>query len=158
MEENTVKQEENVVEERTFTQAELDAIVSDRLKRERTKYEGFDEFKEKAARLDELEEASKTELQKATERAQALETELAELKRAEEIREVRDKIATETGVPANLLNAETEEACKAQAEAILAFSSKGNNYPSLKDGGEVTNTNKGTTKQQFAKWAADAFG
>lgn len=153
----TVKQE-TIVEERTFTQAELDAIVSDRLKRERTKYEGFEEFKEKAAKLDELEEASKTELQKATERAKALEAELDTMKKAEELRTLRDKVASETGVPVSLLSAETEEACRSQAEQILAFASKNGSYPSLKDGGEVTNTNKGTTKQQFAKWAEEAFG
>lgn len=155
--EETVNQE-TVVEEKTFTQAELDAIVSDRLKRERTKYEGFEEYKEKAAKLDELEEASKTELQKATERARALEAELDGLKKAEEIRTMRDKVSTETGVPANLLSADTEEACRGQAESILAFASKNGSYPSLKDGGEVANTNKGTTKQQFAKWAEEAFG
>ena len=58
--------------EKTFTQKELDAIVAERLKRERTKYEGFDELKAKAAKFDELEEASKSELQKVTERAEKL--------------------------------------------------------------------------------------
>ena len=50
MNNETVKQE-TVVEERTFTQAELDAIVSDRLKRERSKYEGFEDLKAKAAKV-----------------------------------------------------------------------------------------------------------
>ena len=42
----TVNQGNNTpaTEEKTFTQAELNAIVSDRLAREREKYVGFDEF------------------------------------------------------------------------------------------------------------------
>ena len=58
---------------KTFTQAELDQIVTDRLARERKKYDGFDELKTKAAKLDELEAANKTELEKATRRAEEAE-------------------------------------------------------------------------------------
>lgn len=56
------------------TQADLDRIVESRLARERAKYEGFDELKAKAAKLDELEQANLTELQKATARAEKAET------------------------------------------------------------------------------------
>ena len=61
---------------KTFTQEEVNAIVADRLDRERKKYEGFDELKEKATKFDEMEEAQKSELQKVTERADALAKEL----------------------------------------------------------------------------------
>lgn len=153
----TVKQEnatnnQVATEEKTFSQAELDAIVSDRLKRERSKYEGFEELKAKAAKLDELEEASKTELQKATEKAEALEAELNGLKKAESVRDMRDKVATETGVPAALLHGEDEESCKAEAQNILSFAKANGGYPVVKDGGEVTNTTKPSTRQQFAEW------
>lgn len=139
-------------EEKTFTQAELDAIVSDRLKRERSKYEGFEDLKAKAAKLDELEEANKTELQKATERAQALENELNGLKKADEIRKLREKVAKEKGVPAELLHGDDEETCGTEADGILSFAKANGGYPTVKDGGEVTNTNKVSTRQQFAEW------
>lgn len=61
----TVKQE--ATEERTFTQSELDAIVADRLKRDRAKYADYEQLKDKAAEYDRLSEASKSELQKAVE-------------------------------------------------------------------------------------------
>ena len=64
--------------ERTFTQAELDAHLAERLARERKKYEGFDELKQKAARWAEYEEAQKSELQRAQERADKAERERAE--------------------------------------------------------------------------------
>ena len=137
-------------QEKTFTQAELDAIVGDRLKRERAKYEGFDAYKAKAEKLDAIEEQSKTELEKATEKANALQAELDQLKRADEIRSVREKIAAETGVPASLLTAETEEDCTAQAQALMAWAKP--SYPAVKDDGEVTGTSKRTTRQQFADW------
>ena len=159
MEKETVNQDQATsteTAEKTFNQSELDAIISDRLKREREKYADYDALKEKATRLDEIEEASKTELQKATERAEKLESELTQMKKAEEIRQIRDKVATATGVPANLLSGETEEACTEQAKAILSFKT-GSSYPAIKDGGELQNSVKGSTRQQFAEWADTAL-
>ena len=159
MEKETVNQESATgteTAEKTFSQSELDAIISDRLKRERDKYADYDSLKEKATRLDEIEEASKTELQKATERAEKLESELTQLKRAEEIRQIREKVASTTGVPASLLTGETEEACTEQAAGILSFKTSAP-YPTVKDGGEIQKTIEGTTKQQFAEWAEQAF-
>ena len=146
--------------EKTFTQSELDAIVSDRLKRERTKFQDYESLRQKAEQFDKLEEANKTELQKATEKATALEAELASLKKNEEIRSLRDKVAKENGIPAELLSGSTEEECMAQAKALIAFreSSSNTGYPNVRDSGEIHNTNKGTTRQQFADWANKAFG
>lgn len=139
-------------ENRTFTQAEVDAIIGDRLKRDRAKYADYEELKEKAGRLDAIEEAAKSELQKATEKAAALQTELDGLKRSEQIREMRDRVAAELGVPAALITAEDEDAARKQAEGILDFAKPGK-YPSVKDGGEPRRaTGKTTTRQQFADW------
>ena len=142
--------------EKTFTQAELDQIISDRLKREREKYTDYDALKEKAQKLDQIEEDAKSELQRAQERAERLQTELSELKHAQEVRSIRDKVAQATGVPASLLTGETEEACNEQAAGILSFKTS-TNYPTVKDGGEIPNTIDGSTRQQFAAWAAEAL-
>lgn len=151
----TVNQE-TATEVKTFTQDELNAIVADRLDRERKKYEGFEDLKAKAEKFDEIEAANKTELQKATERAEKLEQELNGMKQAETLRGIRDKVAKETGVPAELLTGTTEEECTTQAKSIMEFA-KPSTYPSLKDGGEVTKVGKPTTRQQFAEWANNAF-
>lgn len=145
--------EETVVQEnetRTFTQEEVDAIVGDRLKRERAKYAGYEDYKAKAERLDAIEEANKSELERATERVTALQTELDGIKRSNALREMRGRVATETGVPASLLTAETEDDARKQAEDIIAFARP--SYPSVRDGGEVRNAGKSTTRQQFADW------
>lgn len=149
----TVNQETNQVQEepRTFTQEELDRIVGERLQRERAKYADFDALKEKAAKFDEAEQAQKSELQKATERADALQKELDTLKHADSVRTIRDKVAAETGVPASLLNADDEEGCKVQAQAILEFA-KPQGYPVVKDSGEVRKTSGGATRDQFKNW------
>lgn len=139
---------------KTFTQEEVNAIVGERLKRASEKYADYESLKEKALKFDELEESKKSELEKANERVASLESELNALKKADSIRGIREKVSSETGVPANLLTAETEEECKAQAEAIKSFANP--SYPSsatVKDGGEVTKTGKPSTRDQFANWA-----
>ena len=125
--------------EKVFTQTELDAIVKDRLAREKSKYQDYEELKAKATKYDEQTEASKSELQKATERAQALEAELNGFKKAESIRTIREKVARETGIPTSslsLLTGETEETCMEQAKTILSMI-KPNGYPQVPDGAEV---------------------
>ena len=154
----TVNQENNATmeqpkEEKLFTQEQVNGFFNKRYSEMMSQLE---EYKSKAEKFDQLEEANKSELQKATERAQALEAELNSMKQAETIRTIKTKVATESGVPAELLTGTTEEECKGQADAILNFA-KPQGYPTLKDSGEVNNVGKPTTKQQFAEWANQAF-
>lgn len=150
----TVNQENTTAvqpeEPKTFTQAEMDAIIGDRLKRERLKYADYEELKQKAEKFDASEEASKSELQKATERAEALQKELDSYKHAEEVRQIRTKVSAETGVPVELINGDTEEICKAQAEKLKPYMDHG--YPRVRDAGEVRKTASGSTREQFANW------
>ena len=154
----TVNQENNATveqpkEEKLFTQEQVNGFFNKRYSEMMSQME---EYKAKAEKFDQMEEANKSELQKATERAQALEAELNSMKQAEAIRVIKTQVATETGVPAELLTGSTEEECKAQATAILSFA-KPQAYPTVKDGGEVNNVGKLTPKQQFAEWANQAF-
>ena len=59
------------------SQEELDRIIQTRLARERAKYADCDALKAKSAKWDEAEEADKTELQKAVERAEKAEADLS---------------------------------------------------------------------------------
>ena len=54
--------------DKTFSQAEVDRIVKERLERERGKFADYDEAKKAAARLKEIEDAQKSELEKLQER------------------------------------------------------------------------------------------
>ena len=147
--EETVKQEESKV----FTQDELNAIVSDRLKREREKYADYESLKDKATKFDELEEASKTELEKAKEKATALEAELNGMRKAESVRQLRESVASEIGVPVNLLSGEDEDSLRTQALAIKEYAS-GNAYPQIKDGGEVDTQTPSSPRNDFVNFAA----
>lgn len=152
MEQNTeVIQEETTQEERTFTQAELNAIVQKRLGEQASKYVNYEELKEKALKFDQIEEQSKSELQKVTERADALQKELDGMKRADAIRLIRESVSRETGVPAHLLHGETKEECEEMAKAIKSYA-KPSAYPAVNDGGEVGNIGTGKTRDQFANW------
>lgn len=156
--ENTVIEEQGngtvtETQERTFTQAELDEIVKSRLTKERAKYADYETLQQKASKYDEMEEANKSELQKATEKAEALQRQLDDMTKANEVRDIRSRISEETGVPTSLLTANTEEDCKAQAEAIKAFASNNNSYPSVKDGGEVQQmSHNKSASEEFADW------
>lgn len=96
--------------ERTFTQAEMDAIIGDRLKRERAKYADYEDVKAKAQQFDAAQEAAKTDLEKAVEERDRLKEQLkeqqeqleqwkAERDRAEQVA----KAAAEHGVDPALL-------------------------------------------------------
>ena len=106
MPENTEQVESTQQEaaEKTFTQAEMDAIIGERLGRLKAKYADYDDLKAKAAKYDEAEEAGKTELQKAVEERDKLKAKLdkmeAEAKRAAAVA----KAAAEYGVDAELLS------------------------------------------------------
>lgn len=128
---NTAGAGKGGAEPRTFTQDDVNAIVADRLKREREKYADYDTLKDKASKYDQSVESNKSELQKATEAIAELKNQLSNYTKAESIRKIREKVSSETKVPVSLLTGEDEEKCKEQAEAILAFA-KPKEYPGTK--------------------------
>ena len=138
--------------ERTFTQSELSAIVADRLGREQEKYQDYATLKEKADKYDAEQEAGKTELQKATERAAALQAQVEAYTKADNLRSIREKVSQETGVPANLLYGEDEDSCKAQAQAILNYAKPQSGGTAIRDGGDPQAKPSGSTRDQFADW------
>lgn len=72
---------------------------------------------DKARQFDELQEANKTELQKAADRAAAAEAKAADV----EARALRAEVAADKGIPAALLSGSTKEELEASADALLAF-------------------------------------
>ena len=139
--------------EKTFTQDEVNAFFNKRYGELMSK---VSQYEEKAKKFDELEEANKSELEKANEKAARLENELKAIKEAEAVRGIRDDVAKETGIPAHLLTGSTKEECEAQAAAIADYA-KPTPYPAVKDAGEVNNVGKQTTRQQFAEWSQQVF-
>jgi hypothetical protein len=100
------------------SQEDLDRLVGDRVKRERSKYADYDDLKVKASQLDQLAEASQTETEKATSRATKAETERDDA-RAEAL---RLRIAVENGISIEdadlFLTGKDEESLRAQAKRL----------------------------------------
>ena len=115
---------------RTFTQEELDRIVAERLQRATAKYADYDSTKK----------------------------ELADLKKANEIRDIRQQVAEEKKIPLALLTADTKEACEAQADAILAFARTSPSAPTVPDGGEARTSSGGSARDLFAAAVNTALG
>ena len=73
---------ENEPRSREYTQAEIDEIVVKRVARVKKQYGDYEDMKKKAAKLDEIEAANKSELEKLTEQNQKLAAQLAEREHA----------------------------------------------------------------------------
>jgi hypothetical protein len=125
--------ETSAKEGRTFTQEEVNSLLARERKSTEAKYS---DYVEKAKKFDEFEESQKTELQKANERAEKLQAELDARTKADAVREMKQKVSNELGVPVNLLTGDTEEACRIQAQNIQQYA-KSVGYPSVPDGGET---------------------
>lgn len=141
--------QQNADQGRTFSQAEVDAIIGDRLTRERAKYADYEDLKKQAASAVSAAEALQTEKSRAAE----LQAKLDALQKDIEARNARDKVSAETGVPASVLTGQTEEECKAQADKIIKWRGNQPNYPTVPDGGTVNPFTGGKTRDQFASWA-----
>lgn len=112
--------------ERTFTQAELDRIISDRISREREKYSDYDQLKAAAGELEQIKDADKTELQRAQDAAAAAERRAAEAEQRAD-RAAQDLLRSRVGAAKGLspalaarLVGTTEEEIAADADDLLA--------------------------------------
>ena len=147
-------------ENKTFTQAELNAIISDRINREREKFAGYDEYKAKAEKYDAAEEAAKTDLQKAQDDAARYKKQWEDSQAEISARNAREKVAAAKGVPAHLLTGSTEEDCDKQADELLKWHGGRQKYTAAADGGEANahaSGYGGKTRDQFADWFAEAM-
>ena len=116
------------------TQADLDKIVGERVARERAKYADHADLKAKAARLAEIEAASKTEAEKAADRIEELEKQLADAQSAA----LRARIQAKHGISDEdaelFLTATDEETLARQAQRFIEIApkpGKGNVVPGV---------------------------
>lgn len=136
------------------SQEELDRIIQKRIERERSRFSDYADLKAKAAQLDEIEESKKSEIEKATARADELEAKLA----AAELSVLKADVAAAKGVPAKLLTGSTQEELEAAADELIEFRGEQNQAPrssAFKDvSGEPV---KGDTGSQFADFFNSKF-
>jgi hypothetical protein len=101
-----------------FTQADVDRIVGERLAREAKKFADYEDVKAKAEKFDALDASTKSDLEKANEKATAAEARAAEA----EARAMRLEVATEKGLTpaqAKRLSGSTREDLEKDADELL---------------------------------------
>ena len=129
--------------ERTFTQSEMDAIIGDRLKRERAKYADYEELRAKAEQYDAAQDAAKSDYEKAVEERDRYKAEIEKLRAERERADQVAKVAAEKGVDATLLarmSGDVEE----NAAFLKAQMDNRPKYEHVHDAGEVKNTSAPT--------------
>jgi hypothetical protein len=112
--------------EKTFTQAQLNAIVAQARRDTEAKFDGFDAIKEKATQFDQLTESAKSDVQRANEsaaefkaRAEAEAKEKTEAK----LESLRYKLSAKKGLDPDLwdrVTGTTEEEITADVEKLAA--------------------------------------
>ena len=129
-------------EQKTFTQEEVDDIIKKRLARVKSDVPAdYEELKSKAQKFDELEEANKTELQKATEQLEKLKSDIAKRDEADKLRAIKAQVSKDTGVPAELISGANEDEMKEFAEKIAKFAKK-DSAPTLDHAGKFASATK----------------
>ncbi|MEU2002063.1 hypothetical protein ACH47B_13325 [Rhodococcus sp. NPDC019627] len=106
------------------SQADLDRIISERLGRERAKFADYEDLRSKASKLDELEKANQSDLEKLTERltaAEKLAAERAEELSKTELKALKSDVAREKGVPVGHLTGTTKEELEASADELVKW-------------------------------------
>ncbi len=110
--------------EKTFTQAELEAILAERLKREKEKYKDYADLKKAAEEYQKLKEAQMSEAEKLQTKLSEYERQLLEKEReAAEARleSLKLRVLDEMGLPkawASRIFGTTEEEIKTDAEEL----------------------------------------
>ncbi len=117
---------------------------------------GMDDLKAQLSAANSQIESLKVDAEEL-QRLQGVETQFKELQTANSIRDMREKVSKETGVPAHLLTGDTEEDCTAWANTLKEYA-RPSAYPNVPNGGEPTHNNPTpSTAEQFAAWAEKAF-
>ena len=99
------------------SQEELNKLIGARINQVKSQFADYDDLKAKAAKVDEAEEASKTELQKAQERIAELEKRSVTAERAALV----TRIASEEGVIPEVLTGDTEDEMRAAAKRVIEW-------------------------------------
>lgn len=118
-----------------YTQAQIDEIVAKRVARVKKQYGDYEDMKKKAAKLDEIEAANKSELEKLTDQNQKLAAQLAEREHAALIQAACIK----HGVPADYMDLVTgadEESIDKAAEKVAKLASASTKPPKGPSGTE----------------------
>ncbi|MBR4150841.1 MAG: hypothetical protein IKR08_05660 [Firmicutes bacterium] len=140
-------------QERTFTQAEVNAMLANERRSERAKFADYEDLKSKAQLYDQQQAASQSDLEKAQSALAAVTAERDALKSEKERRGWIDEVAAETKVDAStiaMLSGKTKDELMEQARKLAPSFAQ----PVGSEGGKPAGVEPGS-KEQFV---AELFG
>lgn len=94
---------------KTFTQEQVNALLADQKRKVGEKFADYDDIKAKASKLDQIQQESKTELEKALERATNAESAVAKYQAKEQTTTWAAEIVKDSEIPASVLRGSTRE-------------------------------------------------
>ena len=154
MPEETAAQQEAA--EKTFTQADVDRIVQERIARvKREAPSDYEELKQKAAEYDKAQEAAKSELEKALDRATKAEEELKARQEADARAAAIKEAASEFGVDETMLSRMSGDIAE-NAQFLKERMDAQPKYPNAIDEGE-TQKEKPSTAEMFGEVLKEAL-
>lgn len=107
-EENTPTEGENGFEPITSQEA-LNKVIGQRIAKVESRFADYDDLKSKAEKFDEAQQAAKSDLEKALERAEQAEKRAATYEAKEQVAKWAAEIVGDSGVPAEALRGSTRE-------------------------------------------------
>ncbi len=123
------EQEEQKQEVKTFTQEQVNALLAAEKRKAGERFGDYDALKEKAAKFDQLEQESKSELQKALDKAAALESKVEKFERQAQVETWAEEITKDSDIPASVLRGETREELEQHFEQLKALAPKQKRTP-----------------------------
>lgn len=122
-------EEEQKPEVKTFTQEQVNALLAAEKRKAGEKFADYDDIKSKAAKLDQIEQESKTELQKALDEIATLKTEVSGYKTKEQVSAWSAEIVKDSDIPASVLRGSTREELEQHFEQLQALAPKQKRTP-----------------------------
>lgn len=123
MSEDKEKSEEST-ESKTFTQDQVNAMLAEQKRKVGEKFADYDEVKAKAEELEKLTSASKSDIEKALERAAKAEAEIAKFQQKEQVAQWASEITKDSPIPATVLRGNTKEELEAHFADLLQLAPK----------------------------------
>lgn len=115
------EQQEKQEEQKSFTQEQVNALLAQQKRSVAEKFADYDNVKAKAAKLDEIEQSSKSELQKLAEENATLKTRVESFERDQQVKQWAAEIVKDSPVPASALRGNTREELEAHFKELDAL-------------------------------------
>ena len=121
MPENNDGEQQLADQPKTFTQEQVNALIASEKRKLGEKFADYDDLKTKATQFDQLEQDSKSELQKALDRAVEAEKKATALEAKEQVAAWAKEITKDSQVPASALRGSTREELEAHFKDLEAL-------------------------------------